>query len=398
MTSNPPWQRTARAAGLLDPAGVLSPTVFAEMSALAVDLGAINLGQGFPDEDPPPAVSGAARDAIARGANQYPPGRGIEPLREAIAAHQRHWYGLEWDPARDVLVTAGATEALASILLALVGAGDEVVVVEPYYDAYAAVVGLAGGRLVPVPVLPPSFLPDPGRFAAAVTDRTAIILLNSPHNPTGAILPDDIVRLALELAERHDALVVTDEVYEHLVFTGRHRSLAEFPGGRERGITVSSAAKSLNVTGWKIGWLTARPDLVDAVLTVKQYLTYVNGAPFQPAVAVGLGLPDEFFIEAAKSLGRRRLTLAAALRAAGFEVFDSAGTYFQVADAAPLGFTDAVTACRRLAEAAGVVAIPVSAFLADPQDADRRTLIRFAACKRDDVIARAAERLAAFRG
>lgn len=377
---------------------MLSPTIFAEMSALAVELGAINLGQGFPDEDPPPAVAEAARDAIARGVNQYPPGRGIEPLREAVAAHQSHWYGLEWDPHREVLVTAGATEALAATLLAFVEAGDEVVVIEPFYDAYAAVVGLAGGRLVPIPARPPSFLPDPDRLVAAVTDRTAIILLNTPHNPTGAVLPDDTVRLALELAERHDALVVTDEVYEHLVFTGRHRSLAEFPGGRERGITISSAAKTLNVTGWKIGWVTARPDLIDAVLTVKQYLTYVNGAPFQPAVAVGLGLPDEFFFTAASCLDRRRLVLAAALRAAGFEVHDASATYFQIADAAPLGFADAVTACRRLAEVAGVVAIPVSAFLANPADPSGRTLVRFAACKRDGVIAEAGERLAAFRG
>jgi N-succinyldiaminopimelate aminotransferase len=398
VTSTPPWRRTASAAGLLDPTGVLSPTIFAEMSAMAVELGAINLGQGFADEDPPTAVAETARDAIAHGANQYPPGRGIVPLRQAIAGHQQHWYGLNWDPHREVLVTAGATEALAATLLAFVEPGDEVVVVEPYYDAYAAVVGLAGGRLVPVPARPPSFLPDPDRLAAAVTDHTAIILLNSPHNPTGAILPDNTVQFALELAERHDALVVTDEVYEHLVFTGRHRSLAEFPGGRERGITISSAAKSLSVTGWKIGWVTARPELVDAVLTVKQFLTYVNGAPFQPAVAVGLGLPDDFFAEAARRIDRRRLVLAAALRKAGLDVYDSAGTYFQVADAAPLGFTDAVTACRRLAETAGVVAIPVSAFLADPTDPSARTLVRFAACKSDEVIAEAAARLAVFRG
>jgi N-succinyldiaminopimelate aminotransferase len=398
VTSEPPWRRTARAAGLLNPAGELSATIFAEMSALAVDLGAVNLGQGFPDENPPAAVAEEAQNAIARGVNQYPPGRGVASLREAITTHQRHWYGLDWDPAREVLVTAGATEALAATLLAFVEAGDEVVVVEPYYDAYAAVVGLAGGRLVPVPARPPSFLPDPERLAAAVTDRTAIILLNTPHNPTGAVLSDDTVRLALELAERHDALVVTDEVYEHLVFTGRHRSLAEFPGGRERGITISSAAKTLSVTGWKIGWVTARPEFVDAVLTVKQYLTYVNGAPFQPAVAVGLGLPDEFFLEAARHLDRRRLTLAAALRTAGFEVYEASGTYFQIADAAPLGFTDAVYACRRLAETAGVVAIPVSAFLADPADPSARTLVRFAACKSDEVIADAAARLAAFRG
>lgn len=393
-----PWRRAARAAGLLDRSGALAPTIFAEMSALATELGAINLGQGFPDEDAPEAVLEVARSAIAHGVNQYPPGRGIVSLRAAIVEHQSHWYGLDWDLETEVLVTAGATEALAATLLAFVNPGDEVVVFEPYYDAYAAIVGLAGGQLVPVPLRPPHFEPNLEQLEHAVTDRTAIILLNTPHNPTGAVLAAETVRFALELAERHDALVVADEVYEHLIFTDRHRSLGEHPGGRDRGITISSAAKSLNVTGWKIGWVTARAELIDAILAVKQYLTYVNGAPFQPAVALGLGLPDSFFRQAAQRLDRRRRTLAAALSAAGFSVFEAAGTYFQVADAAPLGFADAATACRQLALHAGVVAIPVSAFLADPDDPSARTLLRFAACKQEQVIAEAARRLAGFGG
>ena len=392
-----PWQRTARAAGLLGADGDLAPSIFAKMSALAVQHGAINLGQGFPDEGPPLMVQEAARQAIADGANQYPPGRGIPALRQAIAQHQRHWYGLDWDPEAEVLVTAGATEALAATLLAFVGTGDEVVVIEPYYDSYAAITGLAGGRLVPVPARAPSFLPDPDDLARAVTDRTRIILLNSPHNPTGAVLPAATVRLALELAERHDALVVADEVYEHLVFAGPHLSLAEFPGGRERGVTISSAAKSLNVTGWKIGWLTARPGLLEPILAVKQFLTFVNGAPFQPAVALGLGLPDEVFAEAAARLDARRQVITDALRGVGLWVNQPAGSYFQIADGAALGLSDGVETCRRLIEEVRVVAIPVSAFLADPGDPGASSLVRFAACKTDSVIAEAARRLAGFR-
>ncbi|MFT3877383.1 MAG: aminotransferase class I/II-fold pyridoxal phosphate-dependent enzyme [Propioniciclava sp.] len=397
MTVTGPWQRTARAAGLLGADGTMAPTIFAAMSALATERGAINLGQGFPDEDPPAEVAEAAREAIARGVNQYPPGRGMAVLREAIATHQRHWYGLSWDAGTEVLVTAGATEALAATLLAFVNAGDEVVVVEPYYDAYAALVGLAGGRLVPVPARAPDFLPDPERLAAAITDRTAVVLLNTPHNPTGAMLPDATIELVLERAERHDALVVADEVYEHLTFTRPHRSLATFPGGRERGLTISSAAKSLNVTGWKIGWITARPELLEAVLAVKQFLTFVNGAPFQPAVALGLGLPDDWFAAAAARLDGRRARITTALETAGFVVNRPDGSYFQIADGSPLGLTDAVAACHRLADEVGVVAIPVSAFLADPRDRSAASLLRFAACKTDAVIDEAAQRLAGFR-
>ena len=296
MTTTGPWRRAAAGAGLLAPDGTPGTTIFAEMSALATATGAINLGQGFPDTDGPAEVLAAARDAISAGLNQYPPGRGTDPLRRAIAAHQQRWYGLRVDPEREVLVTAGATEALAATLLALVEPGDEVVTFEPYYDAYGALIGLAGGAHRTVPLRWPDFTPDVAELDAAVTDRTRVILVNSPHNPTGAVLDRAVLERIVELAIRHDAVIVTDEVYEHLMFDGAtHTPIATLPGARDRTVSISSGGKTFSTTGWKIGWLTARPDLVSAIVAVKQFLTYVNGAPFQPAIAVGLGLPDEVF-------------------------------------------------------------------------------------------------------
>lgn len=389
------WRRAAEGAGLRAPDGSTAPTIFAEMSALAARTGAINLGQGFPDEDGPADVLDAAREAIAAGVNQYPPGRGIAELREAIAAHQQRFYGLHLDPDRHVLVTAGATEALAATLLALVdGPDDEIVVFEPYYDSYAAVIALAGARLVPVPLRAPGFQPDLDELAAAVSDRTRAILVNDPHNPTGAVFDAATRKALVALAERHDAFLVTDEVYKHLVFDEPHVPLATLPGAWDRTISISSAGKTFSVTGWKIGWLTAPADLVDAVVAVKQYLTYVNGGPFQPAVAQGLRLPRTFFTEAADRLRRRRDLLGAGLRAAGFDVFEPAGSYFTVADAAPLGVRDAAAFCRALPELAGVVAIPLTAFTTPAHRSDYATLLRFAACKRDDVLAEASARLA----
>lgn len=387
--------RAARGALLLGEDATPRPTIFAEMSALAAATGALNLGQGFPDEDGPAEVLEAAREAIASGLNQYPPGLGMPVLREAIARHQRHFYGLEVDPDREVLVTAGATEALAATLLAFVDDGDEVVTLEPVYDAYAGIIGLAGGRHVPVPLRAPDFAPDPDELRAAVSDRTRIILLNSPHNPTGAVLDPAILDLAIELAHRHDALVVTDEVYEHLVFDGvRHVPAATRPGADGRVISISSAGKTFSTTGWKIGWLTAAPELRDAVLAVKQFLTYVSGAPFQPAIARGLDLPDAFYREAANSLQRRRDLLSEGLRAAGFGVSRPSGSYFVIADAAPLGVDDAEAFCRRLPELAGVVGIPLTAFVHPDRRGPYRSLVRFAFCKREDVLREAAARLA----
>ncbi len=389
------WLRTARGAGLVDANGTARPTIFAEMSALAARTGAINLGQGFPDEDGPAEVLQAAREAIAHGVNQYPPGRGIRSLLQAIAQHQQRFYGLELDPDRDVLVTAGATEAIAAALLALTdGPDDEVVVFEPYYDSYAACVALAGARLVTVPLRGEDFQPDLDELVRAVTDRTSVILVNDPHNPTGAVFSREVLDEVVRLADRHDAIIVTDEVYEHLVFEGPHVPIATLPGAWDRTLTISSGGKTFSMTGWKIGWATGPADLIDAVLAVKQFLTYVNGAPFQPAIALGLGMPDDFFTGIADTLRAKRDVLGAGLREAGFAVRVPSGSYFTVADAAPLGATDADEFCRHLPERAGVVAIPLTAFATREHRAEYATLVRFAACKRFDVLEEAASRLA----
>lgn len=368
------------------------------MTGLAVRTGAINLGQGFPDEDGPAEVLEAARAAIADGRNQYAPGRGVPALLAAIARHQRRWYDLELDPQREVLVTAGATEALAATLLALIDSpDDEVVVFEPYYDSYAACVALAGARLVPVPLRFPDFQPDADELARAVTSRTRIILVNDPHNPTGAVFSADVRAQIVRLAQEHDALIVTDEVYEHLVFDAPHVPIATIPGAAARTLSISSAGKTFSETGWKIGWVTGPADLIDAVLAVKQFLTYTSGTPFQSAVAVGLDLPDAFFTGIAATLRAKRDLLGDGLRAAGFGVSVAAGSYFTVADAAPFlaPDEDAADFCRALPERAVVVAIPLTAFASPAHRADYRTLVRFAACKRTEVIAEASARLRA---
>ncbi|MFB2556633.1 aminotransferase class I/II-fold pyridoxal phosphate-dependent enzyme [Herbiconiux liangxiaofengii] len=388
------WQRTARGAGLLAPDGRIASTIFAEMSSLAQATGAINLGQGFPDEDGPAEVLEAARRAIADGVNQYPPGRGLPVLREAIAAHQERFYGLPVDPEREVLVTAGATEALAATILALVDDGDEVVTFEPFYDAYGGLISLARGRHVTVPLRGHDFLPDHDELRAAVTDRTRVILINNPHNPTGTVLPRETLELIVELAHRHDAVIVTDEVYEHLVFDTPHIPVATLPGARERTVTISSAGKTFSVTGWKVGWLVSTPELVTAVLAVKQFLTYVNGAPFQPAVALGLGLGDDFYTGVAATLKAKRDLLSGGLVAAGFDVSSPRGTYFVVADAAPLGFDDARTLCRELPALAGVVGVPISAFCHPELAGEYASLVRFAFCKKTEVLERASAQLA----
>lgn len=393
------WRRVAAGAGLIGLDGTAAPTIFAEMSALASASGALNLGQGFPDDDGPDAVRDAAREAISAGANQYPPGRGIADLRLAIAEHQQRFYGLALDPDREVLVTAGATEALAATILALVDdADDEVVVFEPFYDEYAAVVALAGARLVPVPLRWPDFQPDLDELRAAVTDRTRLIIVNDPHNPTGTVFADEVRREIARLAEQHDAIIVTDEVYEHLVFDGRrHVPIATIPEAAPRTVSISSAGKTFSLTGWKIGWVTGPAELVDAILAVKQFLTYVNGAPFQPAIAVGLRLDDAYFAGIAANLQRGRDLLLSGLEAAGFGVARPAGSYFTVADAAPLGATDAHEFCRALPGLAGVVAIPLTAFALPAHRAEYATLVRFAACKRENVLIEAARRLATLR-
>ncbi|MFJ3385308.1 MULTISPECIES: aminotransferase class I/II-fold pyridoxal phosphate-dependent enzyme [unclassified Curtobacterium] len=398
MRQSGPWLRAAEGAMLLGPDGVPAPTVFAEMSALAASTGAINLGQGFPDEDGPVEVLDAAVRAIRDGVNQYPPGRGTPDLRLAIAEHQQRWYGLEVDPDREVLVTAGATEALAATLLALVEPGDEVITFEPFYDAYGALIVLAGGTHVTVPLKAPDFLPDEDTLRAAFSDRTRAVLVNTPHNPTGRVLPVEVLRTVVELAARYDAVIITDEVYEHLTFDVPHVPIATLPGARERTVTISSAGKTFSTTGWKIGWLTAPPALVDAITSVKQFLTFVNGAPFQPAVAVGLRLPDEVFSGIAAELGAKHRLLASGLAAAGLEVMRPNGGYFVIADVASLGYADARTFCLELPGIAGVVGVPVSAFVRPGNASGYRSLVRFAFCKRRSVLEEAAARLAGLRG
>jgi N-succinyldiaminopimelate aminotransferase len=386
------WRDVARAANLLDASGAVAPTVFATMSALAMRTGAINLGQGFPDTDGPASLLEDAVTALRGGANQYPPGRGVPELRRAVADHQRRFYGLDVDPDSQVLVTAGATEALAATLLALVGPGDEVVVLEPYYDAYAACIELAGASRRTVPLRFPEYTLTPGALAAAVGPRTRLILLNSPHNPTGHVLSAAELEEVARVAREHDLLVVTDEVYEHLVFDGhRHVPLATLRGMAERTLTISSAGKTFSVTGWKIGWVHGPAELVEAVTTVKQFLTYVNGAPFQPAVANALRLPDEHFAQVAARLQAGRDLLTEGLLEAGFTVSRPGGTYFVVADAAPLGYDDGMALCLDLPRLAGVVAVPVRVFH-DDQDAGA-SLVRFAVCKQPEVLAEAARRL-----
>lgn len=370
-------------------------TIFAEMSQLAVDTGAVNLGQGFPDTDGPVEVSEAAVEAIRSGVNQYPPGPGTPGLRAAVAAHQQRFYGLEVDPASQVLVTAGATEALAAALLALVEPGDEVVALEPFYDSYAAGIAMAGGVRVPVTLRAPDYRLDVDALRAAVTPRTRLLLLNTPHNPTGTVLTRAELDAVAAVAVEHDLLVVTDEVYEHMVFDGEHVPLATLPGMWERTVTISSAGKTFSFTGWKIGWVTGPAELVTAVRTAKQFLTYVNGAPFQPAVAVGLGLPDEYFTGLCDGLRAKRDRLCDGLASVGFDVFVPQGTYFVTTDIRPLGHEDGLGFCRELAHRAGVVAIPCQVFYDDLSEG--RHLVRWAFCKRDEVLDEAVRRLAVLR-
>ncbi len=399
MTTHGSWQRAARGAMLLGDDGEMRATIFAEMSALAIATDSINLGQGFPDEDGPAEVLEAARQAITDGINQYPPGIGMPVLREAIAEHQQRFYGVTVDPASQVLVTAGATEALAATILALTEPGDEVVTFEPFYDAYAAVIALTGAKHVTVPLHAPDFQPDLDALVSAVSDRTRLILVNAPHNPTGAVFPRETLELIITLAERHGATIVTDEVYEHLVFDGAaHTPISSLPGGWERTVTISSGGKTFNTTGWKIGWITAPSALIGPILAVKQFLTFVNGAPFQPAIATGLRLGDGFFAGAAATLQRKRDILSAGLQSAGFTVSRPQGGYFVIADAAALGHPDAAAFCRELPSLAGVVGVPLSAFVLPEHRAATRSLVRFAFCKRESVLTDAAGRLATLTG
>ncbi|MFM8648241.1 MAG: pyridoxal phosphate-dependent aminotransferase [Actinomycetota bacterium] len=372
-------------------------TIFAEMTALATATGAINLGQGFPDYDGPREVLETAIEAIRSGRNQYPPGSGVPELRAAIAEHQERFWGLRYDPDTEILVTAGATEALAGALLGILETGDEVALLEPMYDSYQACISLAGAVTRPVTLRPPTYAFDPDELRAAITPRTRVLLLNTPHNPTGVVLDLEQLRVIADLAIRHDLIVISDEVYEHLTYDGiRHHSIAELPGMRERTLVVSSGGKTFNTTGWKVGWLCGPSELVAAARAAKQFLTYVSSGPFQPAIAVGLRLPDSYFTELAADLQTKRDRLMSGLREAGFDVFGPAGTYFVTVDIRPLAPDgDGYAFCRSLPERCGVVGIPNVVFYDRARQHEGRHLVRFAFCKRLESIDEAVTRLKA---
>jgi N-succinyldiaminopimelate aminotransferase len=371
-------------------------TVFAEMTALAIQTGAINLGQGFPDTDGPAAMLETAVHAIRNGENQYPPGPGVAELRAAIAAQRSRRYDLFYDSDTEILVTIGATEAIATAILSLVEPGDEVVVFEPFYDSYTAIIALAGGVRRPVTLRPDGpggrFTFDPADLRAAIGPRTRVILVNSPHNPTGTVLNREELDVIADVCREHDLVAVTDEVYEYLTYDGTvHIPLATLPGMRERTVAVSSAGKTFSVTGWKTGWIMAPAPFVRAAQTVKQFVTFTSSVPYQRAVAYALGAEMEWVAANRTSLERKRDRLIAGLTKAGFVTNRPEGTYFVQADVRPLGFADGLEFCRILPEQAGIVAIPTQVFYDDTEAG--QPFARFAFCKRDDVIDGAVENL-----
>lgn len=368
-------------------------TVFAEMTALATAHDAVNLGQGFPDVDPPEPVAEAAIAAIRDGYNQYAPGIGVPALRAAVAAHRERFHGQRYDPDDEVTITAGATEAVCAALQALCEVGDDVVLFEPAYDAYLAGTRMAGAVPRVVTLRPPDFRVDPAELADAVGARTRAIVVNSPHNPTGAVFGDDELDAIAAVCREHDLVAITDEVYEHLVYSRAHRSLASREGMRERTVVISSGAKTFSATGWKVGWACAPPSLTTAVRTAKQFMTFTNAHPFQHAIAAGLALDDDFFAQLSTAHRDRRDQLTEGLRACGFEVMPSEGSYFVVSDVRLVGYEDDVAFCRDLPEKVGVAAVPCSGFYAEPRRG--RGLVRFAFCKRPEVLAEAVDRLRA---
>ena len=366
-------------------------SIFAEMSTLAVETGAINLGQGFPDTDGPAEVTAAAIQAIRDGFNQYPPDRGIPELRRAVADHQARFYGQQVDPG-DVMVSTGASEAIGAAIMALVEPGQEVVVFEPYFDLYAAVIELAGGVRRAVTLRTPDYSFDPDELEAVINPSTRLILVNTPHNPTGKVFSEAELAAIARLAITHDLLVVTDEVYEHMTYDGtRHIPLATLPGMAERTVTISSGGKSFGLTGWKVGWAHGPTELVNAVHTVKQHLSFTSGAPFQRAMVTALNLGDGYFTGLADDLCAKRDLVADGLRSVGLHVLPAQGTYYVTADVAPLGYDDGMDFCRDLPGRCGVVAIPNRVFYDD--ESAGRSIVRFAYCKRFEVLHEAIDRL-----
>lgn len=376
-------------------------TIFTEMTAVAQRTGAVNLGQGFPDEDGPPQMLAAAASALHQGFNQYPPLPGLAILREAVSWQRERRYGIHYDPEAEVLITVGATEAVSAAILALVQPSDEVVLFQPYYDSYVAAIALAGARRVPVLLRPESpggrFTFDPLEFRRAISPRTRLILLNSPHNPTGTVLTEEELRVIAEVAVERNLLVVTDEVYEYLTYDDtRHIPIAGLPGMRERTVSISSAGKTFSATGWKVGWALAPAELIAAVRTVKQFLTFAGGGVFQRAVAFALRQELDWVEGLRSRLQQRRDELGAGLRDAGFLVHPGQSTYFLQADVRPLGEEDAREFAFRLIEEAGVVGIPSQVFY--DAKAAGRPYLRFAFCKREEVIADVARRLREYAG
>ncbi|MGL3806080.1 aminotransferase class I/II-fold pyridoxal phosphate-dependent enzyme [Paeniglutamicibacter sp. R2-26] len=392
-TFNLPWQRTAAGANLLSDSSQLGVTIFEEITALATKHNAINLGQGFPDTDGPTRLKQRAAQGISGNRNQYAPGAGIPALRQAIAEHQERFYGIKLNPEDEVIVTTGATEGIAASILAFVQPGDEVITFEPFYDSYGATIGLAGGIHRTVALAAPSFQPDLSQLREAFNPRTKMIVLNNPHNPTGAVFEREVLAEIVALATENDCLILSDEVYEHLTFGIAHTPVASLPGAWERTLTLSSVGKTFSFTGWKVGWASGPAELVAAVRTVKQFLTYSSGTAFQPVVAEALGSPAEFFTGFADDLAVRSEVLASGLEAGGMTVYRPRGTYFIVADVAPLGFSNALDLARKMPASVGVAGIPLSVFCHE-QGAERtRSLMRFAFCKKLDVLTEAAERL-----
>lgn len=366
-------------------------SIFTEITLLAQRHGAFNLGQGFPNFDGPQAIKDAAIAAIETGANQYLRSMGLPVLNAAIAEHERRFYGLEFDPDREITITTGATEAICATLLALCEQGDEVIVFEPFYDSYRPCIAMAGAVDRRILLSGPGFGFDPAALAAAVSAKTRLVLLNSPHNPCGKVFSREELQQVADLCIRHDLICVTDEVYEHLVFAGEHLPIACLPGMAERTVKISSTGKTFSFTGWKIGYTCAPPELTAAIRTAHQFITFCNSGPFQPAMALGLGLGDDFYQELREDYRKKRDVMAAGLREAGFGVEDPAGTYFIVADIRPLGWDDDVAFCRMMPEKVGVAAIPASAFYVDK--AAGRHLVRFAFCKTEDALREGIERL-----
>ncbi len=379
-----------------------SPSIFAEMTALAASTNSINLGQGFPDYNGPAEVLRIAQDNIAAGNNQYPSGIGLPDLRNAISEHQKRFWNVAYDPDSEILVTMGATEALAGAMLGILNEGDEVIMFEPLFDTYAGCVALAGAVLVPITLRPQTngrYEFDPNELRAAVTSKTRMILLNSPHNPTGTVFNAEEMQLVADVAIEHDLIVLSDEVYEHLVFdNATHISMASLQGMRDRTVTISSGGKSFNTTGWKIGWACAPASLINATRMAKQLFTFAGGTPFQPAIAAGLRLPDSYFQALANDLQEKRNVLMGALGDAGLQPIRPEGTYFitcDIRERQPNG--DGLAFCRALPEEIGVVAIPASVLYEPRNMHEGKHLVRFAFCKQMNTIEEASRKLRAWK-